>query len=242
MACCNRIINIREESLQFKNVLNDFGVAIRDDCLLNQALTHPSYINENPDNPVESYQRLEFLGDAVVGLVTALELHQSRKDMNEGELTKMRAHLVQEKTLANVASRLDMGSYLRLGKGEATSGGRSRDSNLSAAFESLVGAIFLDQGFDISRKFILQCLEHEIRDVLDFGIPTDPKVELQELVQSVYGESPIYKISDGIKSHDADFVIEVYVDGKMLGTGNGQRMVDAEREAASLALNEIRKT
>jgi dsRNA-specific ribonuclease len=105
-----------------------------------------------------------------------------------------------------------------------------------------VGAIFLDQGFDTSRKFILQCLDQEIRDVLHFGIPTDPKVELQELIQDLYGESPIYRIVDQEQTHGADFTIEVHVAGRMLGTGKGQRMVDAEREAASLALIAIRKT
>ena len=226
--------------MQAKDLQRRLGLKFKSPGLLDQALTHPSYLNENPSLSLISYQRLEFLGDAVISSVIALKLFQCSPDLTEGQLTKLRSHLVQEKSLAQVAARLDLGSYLRVGKGEEASGGRSRESNLAAVFEALVGAIFLDRGFDAVKAFILDCMREEMERALQSGVPQDPKVQLQELVQNGGGESPRYRVVnlEG-PEHGRSFTVEVLVGGQILGAGCGKRRLDAEREAARRALETL---
>ena len=217
------------------------GLRFNSPSLLVEALTHPSFLNENPGSPLASYQRLEFLGDAILGSVVALELFQRCPDLSEGELTRLRSHLVQGSSLARVAARLDLGSCLNLGRGEEAGGGRHRESNLAAAFEALVGAVFLDQGADAARAFILEFLSEDMEEAQKGGPPTDPKSQLQEMVQAGGGEPPQYRVvSLKGPDHSKTFAVEVLVDSRVLGVGSGKRKLNAEREAASKAIEALR--
>lgn len=210
--------------------------------LLEQALAHPSYLNELQDDPgpEESYERLEFLGDSVLGLVITLELYKRHSDLTEGDLTKLRASLVRSTTLAGVARRLELGQHLNLGKGEESTGGRDRDSNLADAFEALTGAIFLDKGFDTATRFVLGTMREEIESIMEDGIPEDPKSRLQELIQRTGGTTPSYRVvKSGGPDHHKSFSVEVVMDGRVIGTGHGKRKLDAEKQAASEALGRL---
>ena len=210
--------------------------------LLEQALAHPSYLNEIQDDPGtgDSYERLEFLGDSALGLAITLELYKRYPDLAEGELTKLRSSLVRRMTLARVARRLELGQHLNLGKGEESTGGRDRDSNLADAFEALVGAVFLDNGFDITTKFILEIMREEVESLLEDGIPEDPKSRLQELIQRTGGPSPSYRVvKAGGPDHHKSFSVEVVMDDRVMGTGHGRRKLDAEKQAAKEALGRL---
>ncbi len=210
--------------------------------LLEQALAHPSYLNELQDDPGpgESYERLEFLGDSVLGLVITLELYKRHSDLTEGDLTKLRASLVRSSTLAGVARRLELGQHLNLGKGEESTGGRDRDSNLADAFEALTGAIFLDKGFDTATRFVLGTMREEIESIMEDGVPEDPKSRLQELIQRTGRTTPSYRVvKSGGPDHHKSFSVEVVMDGQVIGTGHGKRKLDAEKQAASEALGRL---
>jgi len=207
---------IRDRLSQTDRIQQRLGLAFNRPSLLVEALTHPSYLNENPGLRAASYQRLEFLGDAILGLVTALELFQRYPELSEGELTRLRSHLVQERSLARMAAELDLGDYLDMGRGEEASGGRCRDSNLAAALEALIGAVHLDQGADIAKTLILDLVADEIERAEKSGAPQDPKSQLQEIVQSRYQTTPLYELvaSEG-PDHARRFTIEVIVAGRV---------------------------
>ncbi len=210
--------------------------------LLEQALAHPSYLNELQDDPGpgDSYERLEFLGDSALGLAITLELYKKYPGLAEGELTKLKSFLVRRTTLAVVARRLELGQHLNMGKGEESTGGRDRDSNLADAFEALVGAIFLDKGFDAATKFILETMGEEVASLLQDGVPEDPKSRLQELIQRTGGSSPSYRVARaGGPDHHKSFSVEVVMDGRVMGTGHGRRKLDAEKQAAKVALGRL---
>lgn len=208
--------------------------------LLLNALTHPSYLAEHPEAKNHN-QRLEFLGDAVLGLVVA-DYYYSRYPLEpEGQLTKMRAAVVCEATLARMANRLQLGSYLRLGHGEELSGGRQRASVLADALESLAGAVFLDQGWDRACQFLLQLLDEEMLKSTQ-GCYQDYKTALQELIQQRGGETLAYRIlEEAGPDHDKCFSAGVFWNGKLLGRGNGKSKKEAEQHAARIALNSLRK-
>ena len=213
--------------------------------LLEQALVHPSYTNELPpaERSLGSYERLEFLGDAVVGLFITLELYRRYPDLSEGQLTKLRSSLVSGENLASAARRLELGNYLKLGRGEESSGGRERASNLAASLEALVGAVCLDRGFDKARKFVIDTLSPEMEILLLGGIPEDPKSRLQELLQSNGLLLPEYHVvHSGGPEHDRNFLVEVVLDGEVLGRGEGKRKLDAEKQAAQEALQHLSST
>src|SRR3990170_6110090 len=160
------------------------GVKFKDPALLDQALVHSSYVNENPNAAPGSNERLEFLGDAVLGLVVADELFTAYPDQDEGQLTELRTLLVRRDTLAKAARRLKLGDDLYLGKGEEAGGGRSRPTNLAHAYEALVGAVFLDRGLTTARKFVRSSLKQEFDSLPVRPFPLDPKSRLQEVSQS----------------------------------------------------------
>ena len=213
------------------------GVQFRNPNLLKTALTHSSYLNENPDEHLECNERLEFLGDAALGIVIAEELYKRFPNVQEGALTSMRSNVVRGETLAGVARRLELGTHLVLGVGEASNNGRDRESNLAAAFEALVGAIFLDRGYDSARSFCLQSLDEEIATVSASVDSKNPKSALQELVQGRGLPAPSYGIVDvSGQSHAPTFTAEVLVDGAALAIGAGRSKSLAEQEAAKKAL------
>ena len=213
------------------------GVQFRNPNLLKTALTHSSYLNENPEQSLECNERMEFLGDAILGSVIAEELYARFPDQQEGALTSMRANIVRGDTLAGAARRLELGCFLAMGTGESSTGGRDRNSNLAAAFEAVVGAIFLDRDYEAARTFCLSALAEEIASVHSSPQLRHPKSELQELVQGQRLPAPSYRIVQASgEDHSPTFTAEVIINGAVLGTGIGRSKSIAEQEAAKAAL------
>ena len=222
------------------SVQEELEVVFRDPELLRLALVHSSYLNENPGVFPESNDRLEFLGDALTGLVTAHRLYQMFPSRTEGELTTLRSALVRSEALAGAASRLKLGQFLLLGRGEEAGGGRERPSNLAGAFEALVGALFLDQGYDAARDFVLRALSPELSALDRCRLPENPKSLLQELVQVDGAPAPSYRVVKvSGEPHARQFMVEVEVAGRVLGRGDGPRKSNAEQEAAGEALRAL---
>jgi len=220
---------------------HSLGLRFKDQGLLRQALVHRSYLNEQGGSSLDSYERMEFLGDAVLELVISTELYRRLPQLTEGELTKNRAGLVCRESLSQVAQRLGLGDYLLLGKGEESTGGRERDSILAAAFESLVAAVYLDQGQARARQFILQVMDQELQNFCQPGAPPEnPKSRLQELLQAMGADSPRYQtvLKEG-PDHTPIFTVEVLKGDEVIGTGQGRKKSDAERAAARDALSRL---
>jgi ribonuclease III len=217
-------------------------ITFKNPALLKQALIHTSYLNENPGIDVGSNERMEFLGDAALGVVVAHQLYLEYPDVDEGKLTELRAHLVRRDTLARAASRLELGEFLELGRGEDAAGGRKRPTNMARAYEALVGAIFLDGGLAKVRAFVKRSLGPELEGLRKIGMPYDPKSKLQELIQSKWQTTPSYKLlrTEG-PDHARRFTVQVMVGGKSLGAGEGRSKQMAEKQAAQQALEEIEK-
>ncbi len=215
------------------------GFDFREKSLLLLALTHRSYINENPGAgaATESNERLEFLGDSVVGFAVGHHLYERAEGATEGELTAMRAQVVRREALAGAAGRLGLGEYLVMGKGEAAGGGSSRLSNLANVFEAIAGAILLDAGAGAASDFVLRALQPDLEAALSGGAAKDPKSLLQEALQARGQKSPEYVVSGTTgPGHDRMFVIDVLIGGAASGRGEGRRKIDAERAAARDAL------
>ncbi len=216
------------------------GVSFNDASLLEQALVHSSYINENPTSAPISNERLEFLGDAVLGLVVAEKLYQDFPHLAEGEMTKLRAALVRRDTLAQMAKSISLGDYLYLGKGEEAGGGRDKPANLAAAIEAVIAAILLDQGLSTAKDFILRLLDDELEKVISQGPEVDYKSKLQELIQAREQQTPIYHLVEATgPDHDKTFTIEVRLGETVLGRGSGKSKKAAESEAARSALERL---
>ena len=213
------------------------GVRFKQRALLRQALVHRSFLNEQPGEPLESYERLEYLGDAFLGWVVAHELFVRWPAFSEGELTRGRAALVQGRTLARVARTIGLGAYLQLGQGEASSGGRERASNLAAAFEAVVGAALIDRGEKQARALVMRYLGAAMDSFAPAGVPRDAKSALQELTQRLGQALPTYELLDADgPPHARRFSVRVLVDGLPRGEGTGARKADAEQAAAAAAL------
>jgi len=212
-------------------------VKFEDPSLLEQALVHSSYLNEYPGEIRVSNERLEFLGDAVLGLIVAEKLYQDFPDLAEGEMTRIRSVLVRRETLADIAGSLKLGNYLYLGKGEEASGGRKKPANLSDAFEAIIAAIFLDRGMAVTRELVLRLLAKELGQVMGRGGGVDYKSQLQEMIQSKYRSSPAYRTIQATgPDHDRLFTVEVMLGGKVMGKGSGKSKKLAETDAARDAL------
>jgi ribonuclease-3 len=217
------------------------SVTFRDKSKLVTALVHSSYVNENPG--YTSNERLEFLGDAVLGLVIAEKLYEGLTRAGEGELTRKRAVLISRESLAHVARRIGLGDYLLLGKGEEATSGRSKLANLSGAMEAVIAAVYLDQGLEAARYVILNLMSEEIERVTFASKETDYKSQLQELTQSRGQGTPVYRLTGETgPDHNKVFMVEVLVDGGVLTTGEGKSKKTAETEAAQKALEAIRNT
>lgn len=214
------------------------GFSFKDPSLLRQALVHLSYCNENGLDASASYERMEFLGDAVLELSVSTELYRRFPDADEGELTKTRSSLVRRGTLATIARRIDLGSYLFVGKGVEASNGREQDSVLAAAFEALIAAVYIDQGNEFTRQLVLRLMDTELAETDQAGSPPEnPKSLLQELVQGQGMSPPTYDLvsSDG-PDHGPVFTVDVLVNGQVVGTGSGGKKSEAEGAAARAAL------
>ncbi len=216
------------------------GLRFDDPALLPEALVHSSYVTEHPEGTSESNERLEFLGDAVLSLVMSEAVFKRHRDEPEGVLTTRRAAIVSTRGLSRIARRLQLGDALVLGQGAENSGERGRSSVLAGLFESVVAAIYLDQGLEAARDFILQAAAPELDAAVSADALKAPKSRLQEYAFSETGRAPSYRIvsSDG-PDHDRHFVVEVAVDGHILGSGEGRSRREAETHAAEAALEAI---
>ena len=216
------------------------GYRFRDIQLLRSAVTHSSYANERWHNSLLSNERLEFLGDAILGMTVAKYLYQNFPDRPEGELTRMRADMVCEQTLAKVAAKIELGRHLMLGNGEEQGGGRSRNSILADAVESVIAACFLDGGMEAAQQFIDRFIlvEVPVRRMHN----ADYKTALQELVQQKKNQVLSYAlIGESGPDHDKKFDVEVKLNGTVIGTGSGSSKKRAEQDAARVALEKLSK-
>ena len=208
--------------------------------LLNESVTHSSYANENKKKNIKYNERLEFLGDSVLSIVISEYLYKRLLAVQEGDLTKIRASIVCEPSLARCSQDLNLGKYLLLGKGEESTGGRSRVSILADTYEAIIGAIYLDGGFDHAKKFILQSLKHIIEDAINGRVFQDYKTHLQEVVQSENVERLLYEvISEDGPDHNKIFHVHVRIGNKIVGKGSGKSKKEAEQNAAKEALKEV---
>lgn len=211
------------------------GLRFRSPALLNQAFCHRSYANEM-DGRVRNNERLEFLGDSVLGLVVAEYLFCNLTDRPEGDLARIKSVVVSENSLAGIARAIGVDRYLLVGKGEEYSGGRTKKAILADATEAIIGAYFLDSGFRRARRFVLRHLVPEIRKVLEDRHRKDYKTLLQEYVQRTYRSYPRYAlVRRSGPDHDRTFWVEVEVDGTRYGPGNGKNKKEAEQQAARAA-------
>jgi len=216
------------------------GHAFRDPDLLRRSLTHPS-LAYDASCRVEHNQRLEFLGDAVLQLVLTRHLFEKFPELDEGPLTKARAQLVNRHTLAEQARQLGLGAQLKMSRGEEQSGGREKQSALADAFEALVGAIFLDGGYQVASEFVNRCYRDSFGELTDLPNLENPKGELQELLQAGAAEPPHYEIvAVSGPDHDREFECVVYHRNRELGTGKGKSKKAAESAAAVAALKGLR--
>lgn len=224
--------------------LEDFeailGFTFSDKSLLTRALTHRSYLNENPDLPYLDNERLEFLGDAILDFVAAEFLYQHFPEMSEGELTSLRAALVKGETLARFATALGVPANVLMSRGEAAAGGRSRAPLLAGAFEAIIGALYLDQGSDAGRQFIIRFIEPESDRIHHQRLDRDPKSMLQELSQGRFQVTPQYRLVETHgPDHAREFTIEVVLKDKVYGSGVGRSKQIAEQIAASQAIETL---
>ena len=216
------------------------GYRFKNITLLQNALTHSSYANERWHNSLLSNERLEFLGDAILGMTVAKYLYLTFPDRPEGELTRMRADMVCEQTLAKVAARIELGRHLLLGNGEEQGGGRTRNSILADAVESVIAATYLDGGMEAAQRFIEQFILVEVPVKKLHN--ADYKTALQELVQQKKNQVLSYTlIGESGPDHDKRFDVEVRLNGQVVGTGSGSSKKRAEQDAARAALEKLSK-
>jgi ribonuclease-3 len=226
--------NIQQSVL--KTLQSRIGYRFRNVELLLSAITHPSYVNEHPDDGPDN-QRLEFLGDAVLGFAVAVWIFQQYPSFKEGEMTRLRAALVREETLARFAEGLGIGEFLRLGRGEEEGGGRERPANLGDSFEALLGALCLDGGLGPVQQLLHDIVEPEAEAILKAEADRDAKSLLQEWAQAELGVTPRYRITDERgPDHAKKFTAEVLLGRKVAGRGDGHSKQAAERSAAKQAL------
>jgi ribonuclease-3 len=216
------------------------GLPVRDLALLEQALVHSSWLHEHPESLLGNNERLEFLGDAVVDLAVGEALYARHPRDDEGKLSVRRASLVSSAALGRLAARLDLGDYLLLGEGAVALGDRTRPAVLGRGLEAVVGALYLDLGWETTRAWLLGLMEPEIEADAALLALKSPKSRLQEWTQRAAGERPLYRVLEAVgPDHDKLFRIEVLVGGEVLGRGEGPSRRVAETQAAGEALAEL---
>lgn len=220
----------------FSKLQEKLGIKFKNIDLLKQAHVHRSYLNENPHFPLDHNERLEFLGDAVLELCVTEYLYQNYPNP-EGELTNWRAALVNYQMLAKQAKKLGLNDYLYLSRGEAKDVGKARDIILANTFEAVIGSIYLDQGFKITKKFIEKNLLYELPEIIKLKLYLDPKSKLQESTQEKYSITPTYQVlKEWGPDHAKKFSIGVFLEDKMIGKGEGSSKQEAQVRAAEEAL------
>lgn len=222
---------------EFSTFQQKIGHQFKEKRLLKQAFTHRSYLNENREAGLEHNERLEFLGDAVLELVVTEFLYAKYPEKPEGELTAFRAALVNTQSISDAGTQLGMNDYLLLSRGEARDTGRARQIILANAFEALIGAIYLDSGYEAAQKFIADQLFHKTDDVVAKRLWQDAKSRLQEVAQELVGVTPRYELLDQTgPDHDKRFIVGAYVGSEKIANGEGKSKQEAEQDAAQKAL------
>jgi ribonuclease-3 len=230
-----------EERLrELKNFCKEHDIYLADLSLIDQALTHTSFAHES-EQDTEDYERLEFLGDSVIGLVVVEHLYNTFPGMNEGDMTKIKSEVVSQAALSEVATKLGLNRLLHLGKGEVLSRGRRKPSILSDTFEALVGAFYLSSTLDETKDFITKQLEERIQKIVAHGNLENYKSLLQRVVLERFGENPTYRVlTRRGPQHNAEFVVGVEIKGKVYGKARGRSKKDAEMRAAHKTLQLLR--
>ena len=225
--------------VNFDRLEKKIGYSFKDKDLLKTALTHSSYASEHKMNYETNNERLEFIGDAYLDAVIGHKLFDIMKTSHEGVLSRNRADIVREDTLADIARKINLGDYLYLGKGEEQNGGRNKDSILSDAFEALLGAVILDSGFGQCEKLVLELFADKIQQAVEGKLNKDYKSRLQEALQEKYRSVKINYVltSTSGPDHDKTFNVHVELDGKVLGSGTGKSKAKAEQAAAKEVLS-----
>ncbi len=229
---------MRNMTKALQELQEKIGYQFHEEVLLKQALTHSSFANEQKINKLKNYERLEFLGDAVLELISSEFLYNENVDMPEGQLTRLRASMVCEPALAYCARDIRLNSYILLGKGEEATGGRTRDSIISDVMEAVIGAIFLDGGIENAKKFIYRFILSDLEDKILF---LDSKTLLQEEIQKKNTAQLRYVlVGETGPDHDKQFHVEAYLDNQLIGCGVGRTKKSAEQQAAYEALLKIK--
>jgi ribonuclease-3 len=229
------------QSIDLDTLQQRLNVAFRQPDLLRQALTHRSFINEQPSKELQDNERMEFLGDAVLDFVSGDLLYQLYPNKSEGELTRLRSAIVRTEALAELAVQLELGDYLLMGKGESTNGGRTRPSILCSTFEAVVGAIYLDQGMNAVQTFVTPQFRQFVTQVEEEAIDKDARSRLQEWSQAELGITPQYETQASLgPDHNKEFIVQVQIGEQFTATGKGRSKQSASQNAAQTALDMIR--
>lgn len=235
------VVSARDASDEIQALQARLGIEFEQVEFLRHALVHPSYANEHPADEIGTNERLEFLGDAVLGLIVAEQLYHAFGEVEEGRLTEWRAQLVCGPTLARVAAGLDLGAALLLGRGEESTGGREREGNLERVYEAVVGAILLDQGLEPARTFVERTLAEEFASLEADPAELNPKGALQQLTQNRAGRPRYELVEQSGPDHERVFDVQVRIDDDVVGHGSGRTKQDAEKIAAREALDVLRE-
>lgn len=223
--------------MNFSEFEKNIGVNFSDKALLKQAFTHRSYLNENRKTNLAHNERLEFLGDAVLELIVTAHLYEKYPTYNEGEMTSLRSALVNANTMAELANKIKMNDFMLLSRGEAKDTGRARQYILANAMEALIGAIFLDQGYKVTDKFISEQLFSLLPRIIKEGFWLDAKSHFQEKAQEIVGVTPFYEtLKETGPDHDKHFTIGVFLGKEKVAEGKGKSKQDAEQAAARAGL------
>ena len=224
---------------EMEQLENKIGYRFKDKMLLKRALTHTSFANEQKINKNGHYERLEFLGDAVLELLTSEYLYLNKEDMGEGKMTKLRAALVCEMSLAKSASEISLSNYIYLGKGESATGGRERDSIISDVMEAVIGALYLDGGLEVAKEFVHKYI---LKDLEERQLFYDAKSSLQEYVQrEKLGAISYVLVAETGPEHKKEFECAVNIGDTCMGTGKGKNKKEAEQQAALEAMLSLKK-
>lgn len=224
-----------------KKLAEILGIKFNDISLLDRALTHRSYLNENKDTD-KNNERLEFLGDAVLELIISSHLFNSYPDRPEGDLTSFRSAIVRTESLADASRELNYGKYLKMAKGEEESGGRDKDYILANTFEAVLGAIYIDQGYSKCKELVDKILISKIDYIVKNRLDIDAKTKIQEVAQAKYRLTPTYEVvQETGPDHDKEFVVAIKLGKKTVGTGKGASKQKAEEVAAQKGLEYIEK-
>lgn len=232
----------KEEKTKLKEFEAKLGVTFNNQLLLKEALIHRSFLNEQRDPSLSNNERLEYLGDAVLELIVSEYLFEQYPNRPEGDLTSFRAAIVRTDSLAETSDELEYNDYLYMSKGEEATGGRNRPYILANTFESVLGAIYLDQGYDVAKVFVTKNLLPKLKRIVEQRLDIDNKSKLQALAQEVLKETPTYNVIDEKgPDHDKEFKIEVIIGHKSYGKGVGKNKQEAEQNAAQKALEDWAK-